>query len=64
MRVTGGIYRGRTVQCPKGVIRPAMVRVNKKPQEAHARESAVKPNPKIKPEPLEQPDQTGGETNA
>lgn len=27
MRVTGGIYRGRTVKCPKGVIRPAMDRM-------------------------------------
>lgn len=24
MRITGGIYRGRTVICPPGVIRPAM----------------------------------------
>lgn len=27
MRVTGGLYRGRTVKCPKGVIRPAMDRM-------------------------------------
>jgi 16S rRNA (guanine966-N2)-methyltransferase len=27
MRVTGGIYRGRIVKCPKGVIRPAMDRM-------------------------------------
>jgi len=54
---SGYLLKGR-------VIRPAMVRVNKKPQEAKARESAVKPNPKIKPEPLEQPDQTGDKTNA
>ncbi len=27
MRITGGRYRGRTVQCPKGVIRPAMDRM-------------------------------------
>ncbi len=27
MRVTGGIYRGRRVICPKGVIRPAMDRM-------------------------------------
>ena len=27
MRVTGGRYRGRTVKCPKGVIRPAMDRM-------------------------------------
>ncbi len=27
MRVTGGKYRGRTVKCPKGVIRPAMDRM-------------------------------------
>ncbi|MDD3928506.1 MAG: 16S rRNA (guanine(966)-N(2))-methyltransferase RsmD [Sphaerochaeta sp.] len=24
MRITGGIYRGRTVVCPPGIIRPAM----------------------------------------
>jgi len=24
MRITGGLYRGRTVACPPGVIRPAM----------------------------------------
>ncbi len=24
MRITGGIYRGRTVACPPGIIRPAM----------------------------------------
>ena len=27
MRVTGGLYRGRIVKCPKGVIRPAMDRM-------------------------------------
>jgi 16S rRNA (guanine(966)-N(2))-methyltransferase RsmD len=27
MRITGGVYRGRKVQCPKGVIRPAMDRM-------------------------------------
>lgn len=27
MRITGGIYRGRTVVCPPGVIRPAMDRM-------------------------------------
>lgn len=27
MRITGGKYRGRTVQCPPGVIRPAMDRM-------------------------------------
>ncbi|MBN2509539.1 MAG: 16S rRNA (guanine(966)-N(2))-methyltransferase RsmD [Spirochaetales bacterium] len=27
MRITGGIYRGRHIQCPKGVIRPAMDRM-------------------------------------
>lgn len=27
MRVTGGRYRGRTIKCPKGVIRPAMDRM-------------------------------------
>lgn len=27
MRVTGGIYRGRTIVCPPGVIRPAMDRM-------------------------------------
>ncbi len=27
MRITGGRYRGRTIQCPKGVIRPAMDRM-------------------------------------
>ncbi|MBK5200702.1 MAG: 16S rRNA (guanine(966)-N(2))-methyltransferase RsmD [Spirochaetaceae bacterium] len=27
MRVTGGIYRGRTVVCPPGIIRPAMDRM-------------------------------------
>ena len=27
MRVTGGRYRGRTVKCPKGVIRPTMDRM-------------------------------------
>ena len=27
MRVTGGRYRGRIIQCPKGVIRPAMDRM-------------------------------------
>ena len=27
MRVTGGRYRGRTVECPKGIIRPAMDRM-------------------------------------
>ncbi len=27
MRITGGIYRGRTIACPKGEIRPAMDRM-------------------------------------
>ena len=27
MRITGGVYRGRQIQCPKGVIRPAMDRM-------------------------------------
>ena len=27
MRVTGGLYNGRTIKCPKGVIRPAMDRM-------------------------------------
>ncbi len=27
MRITGGIYRGRTIQCPPGVIRPSMDRM-------------------------------------
>jgi len=27
MRITGGKYRGRTIQCPPGVIRPAMDRM-------------------------------------
>ena len=27
MRITGGIYRGRKIQCPPGVIRPAMDRM-------------------------------------
>lgn len=27
MRITGGIYRGRTIKCPPGVIRPAMDRM-------------------------------------
>jgi 16S rRNA (guanine966-N2)-methyltransferase len=27
MRVTGGQYRGRTIQCPPGVIRPSMDRM-------------------------------------
>ena len=27
MRITGGSYRGRTVKCPKGIIRPAMDRM-------------------------------------
>jgi 16S rRNA (guanine966-N2)-methyltransferase len=27
MRITGGLYKGRTVKCPKGVIRPAMDRM-------------------------------------
>jgi len=27
MRVTGGRYNGRTIKCPKGVIRPAMDRM-------------------------------------
>jgi 16S rRNA (guanine(966)-N(2))-methyltransferase RsmD len=27
MRITGGIYRGRIIQCPPGVIRPAMDRM-------------------------------------
>ncbi|KGE71466.1 RsmD family RNA methyltransferase [Spirochaeta lutea] len=27
MRITGGIYRGRTVTCPPGIIRPAMDRM-------------------------------------
>jgi 16S rRNA (guanine966-N2)-methyltransferase len=27
MRITGGIYRGRTVACPPGVIRPSMDRM-------------------------------------
>lgn len=27
MRITGGKYRGRTILCPKGVIRPAMDRM-------------------------------------
>lgn len=27
MRITGGVYRGRIIQCPPGVIRPAMDRM-------------------------------------
>ncbi|HAK46119.1 MAG TPA: 16S rRNA (guanine(966)-N(2))-methyltransferase RsmD [Spirochaeta sp.] len=27
MRITGGIYCGRTITCPKGIIRPAMDRM-------------------------------------
>lgn len=27
MRITGGSYRGRTITCPKGIIRPAMDRM-------------------------------------
>lgn len=27
MRITGGIYKGRNIKCPKGVIRPAMDRM-------------------------------------
>jgi 16S rRNA (guanine(966)-N(2))-methyltransferase RsmD len=27
MRVTGGLYKGRTIQCPPGVIRPSMDRM-------------------------------------
>lgn len=27
MRITGGLYKGRTIQCPPGVIRPAMDRM-------------------------------------
>ncbi|MDA3849934.1 MAG: 16S rRNA (guanine(966)-N(2))-methyltransferase RsmD [Spirochaetaceae bacterium] len=27
MRITGGIYRGRTIKCPPGIIRPAMERM-------------------------------------
>lgn len=27
MRITGGVYKGRTVACPPGVIRPAMDRM-------------------------------------
>ena len=27
MRITGGAYRGRTITCPKGIIRPAMDRM-------------------------------------
>jgi len=27
MRITGGIYRGRTIKCPPGIIRPAMDRM-------------------------------------
>jgi 16S rRNA (guanine966-N2)-methyltransferase len=27
LRITGGIYRGRRIQCPPGVIRPAMDRM-------------------------------------
>ncbi|MBN1648351.1 MAG: 16S rRNA (guanine(966)-N(2))-methyltransferase RsmD [Spirochaetales bacterium] len=27
MRITGGIYKGRTIKCPKGEIRPAMDRM-------------------------------------
>jgi 16S rRNA (guanine966-N2)-methyltransferase len=27
MRITGGLYRGRTILCPPGVIRPAMDRM-------------------------------------
>jgi 16S rRNA (guanine966-N2)-methyltransferase len=27
MRVTGGIYRGRQVACPPGIIRPSMDRM-------------------------------------
>ncbi len=41
------------------VLRPAMVRVNKKPPEAEvASHTALKPNPNIKPEPLNTPDPT------
>ena len=27
MRITGGIYRGRSIKCPPGIIRPAMDRM-------------------------------------
>ena len=27
MRITGGLYRGRTILCPPGVIRPSMDRM-------------------------------------
>ncbi len=27
MRITGGLYKGRTIKCPKGIIRPAMDRM-------------------------------------
>ena len=27
MRITGGLYRGRGIKCPPGVIRPAMDRM-------------------------------------
>ena len=27
MRITGGIYRGRRITCPPGIIRPAMERM-------------------------------------
>jgi len=27
MRITGGIYKGRKIKCPKGIIRPAMDRM-------------------------------------
>lgn len=27
MRITGGLYRGRTITCPPGIIRPAMDRM-------------------------------------
>ncbi len=27
MRITGGVYRGRNIICPKGIIRPAMDRM-------------------------------------
>lgn len=42
----GYIFNGR-------IIRPAMVRVNIKPQKTKTSSHAVKPNPKIKPEPLD-----------
>ena len=45
------------------VLRPAMVRVSKKPEKGKPQPGDIKPSPKIKPEPLDSSEKTSGESS-